>query len=241
MARRAGKKAAKDRLDAVGKVAGRLTTWRPATEVLTRVEAQPTIFVQLDEATRVGGWPIQRFGLIHGPSNGGKTALCVGLGKSFLQAGGFFAFIDAEMTTPADWLQKLMGEYASSPGFVAARPRNYEAAVDGVREFAETIANARAAGELPEESTGLIVVDSIRKLVPERLLAKIMKHGAEGDKGSIDGAGGRAGQMRAAINAQWLDELVPLLYHTRCAMIFVRSMRNGSMSWCRCFTTPGAR
>ena len=74
MPRKPSKKTVKQRLDAVGAVAKRFTSWRPATEVLTRVEAQPTIFVQLDEATRVGGWPIQRFGLVHGESGHGKTS-----------------------------------------------------------------------------------------------------------------------------------------------------------------------
>jgi RecA/RadA recombinase len=150
-----------------------------------------------------------------------NTAFVHGLGLSFLQAANFYFYVDAEYTTPAEWLQSLMGQYANHPGFRADRPRTYEETVDKVREAVETIAEAREAGDLPPETTALVVVDSIRKLVPERLLKKMMKEGAGGAKGSIDGAGGRGAMYKAALNAQWLDELVPLLYHTHTGLVFI--------------------
>lgn len=203
------------------KAVGRLQSWRPAGEVLTRVRAMPTIFPDLDRRTRVGGWPIERFGLIHGPSNHGKTAFGLGLGRSFLRAGSFFGFMDAEHAAPIDWVERLLGREASSPGFVAKRPRNYESAVDSVREFVEMVGAVRESGDVPPDTTGLVLVDSIRKLVPDRLIEKIAKSGADSKKGSVDGLGGRAAMYKAALNAQWLDELIPLLYHTRTALVFV--------------------
>lgn len=214
--RKEEKEAARQRLAALEKVTKRFDHWRPAGQVLGHVRAQPTIFVQLDRATRVGGWPLQRLGLIHGPSNQGKSCLALGLGLSFLRAGHVFGYIDAEHTTPEDWLTKLMAEHAANPGFVAMRPVDYEDAVAGVRELVEHVAQSRARGELPEETSALIVVDSIRKLTPKKLLDKILK----GDNG-IDGAKGRAAMMKAALNAQWLDELTPTMYHSNCSMVFV--------------------
>jgi recombination protein RecA len=215
----APKKNVRDQLKSLGQVAAQFKSWRPAKEVLTTVRAQPTIFPQFDIATRVGGWPLQRFGLIHGPSNNGKTIFVHGLGLSFLRAGSFYAYVDAEYTTPEDWLRTLMAEHADHPGFVAQRPRSFEDTVDSVREFVEGIGKARDDGKLAPETSALIVIDSIRKLVPDKLMAKIAKDGASG--AGVDGAGGRAAQMRAALNAQWLDELVPLLYHTGTTMLFI--------------------
>lgn len=197
-------------------VAERFTGWRPAREVLTKVIAQPTCFVQLDRATRCGGWPIQRFTVIHGPSNHGKTAFVLGLGLSFLQADSFFAYVDAEFTTPIDWLQKLMADYHDHPGFIAKRPESYDDTVEAVREFANVISKARDEGDIDPETTGLIAVDSITKLVPKKLLDKIMK-----GEGSFDGADGRGGQMIAAINNQWLKELIPQLYHSKIALVVI--------------------
>ncbi len=209
------------RLAAMGAVAKRVGAWKPGMEALTKIRSVPTIFPQLDYHLRVGGWPIERAAVIHGPSNHGKSLFLHGLGLSFLNAGHFYGYIDAEYTTPEDWIVKLMGGMANHPGFIAMRPKSYEETVDAVRSLVENIAAARDKGELPEDTTALIVVDSLRKLVPQRMWDKIEKHGADSAKGSIDGMGGMMAAYKAALNAQWLDELTPLLYHTKTALVFV--------------------
>ncbi len=69
-----------------------------------------------------------------------------------------------------------------------------------------------------------MVVDSIRKLVPEKLwknlTASLTTNDPKKDKG-IDGFGGRAGQIKAALNAAWVDELIPLLADTRMALVVI--------------------
>lgn len=148
-----------------------------------------------------------------------NTLLTHGLGLSFLERGHFYAFVDAEFTTPEDWLGTLMGEYATHPGFVALRPRTFEETVDAVRQFTESVAEAREKGDVDPETSALVVVDSMTKLTPDRLLKTILKEGAEGKKGSVDGMGGRGAQYKAALTKAWLDELTPLLAHTRTSMI----------------------
>ena len=209
-------RADRGRLKALASVANKFSQWKPAGQVLTVVRAHPTIFPGVDIATGVGGWPIQRITLVHGPSNHGKTQFVHGLGLSFLRSGNFYAFVDAEYTTPSPWLATLMQGEENNPGFVALRPKSYEETTEAVRGFCDTVSRERAAGNLPEDVCGLIVVDSIKKLVPEKLLAKILK----GDDGA-DGAKGRAQMMKAALNAQWMDELVPLLYHSGMGMVII--------------------
>jgi RecA/RadA recombinase len=114
-----------------------------------------------------------------------------------------------------------MGAKASHPGFVAMRPTSFEQTVDGVRQFVETIGEARDKGELEADTSAILVVDSIRKLVPDRLIEKIAKEGAGGKNGSVDGMGGRAAMYKAALQSQWLDELVPLLAKTGTAMVII--------------------
>jgi len=206
----------RSRVARFGAIADRFASWRPAGEVLTRVVAQPTIFVQYDLATKVGGHPLQRVALVHGPSSQGKTCFALGLGLSFLAAGHVFAYVDSEMTTPDDWLQKLMVEQSGNPGFLAQRPHSYEEVVVGVRELLTGMKKARDAEEIDAGTSALVVIDSIRKLVPKGLLDKMLK----GDAG-IDGAKGRGAMMKAALNAQWLDELVPLLYYTNSSLLFI--------------------
>ena len=203
-----------ERWDELAEVAEDFKFWRPATEVLTSVRSVPTIFPMFDRATRVGGYPIDRVNTIHGPSNHGKTAFALGLGLSFLLRGHVFAHIDAEMTTPASWIAKLFGNQVRNPGFLAIRPRSYEEAIDAVRDVTEKVANAREQGRLPDDTTVLVGVDSIRKLAPKSLLEKIRKEGA-------DGLGGRAAQLKAAMNQAWLDDLTPHLYHTGASVLLI--------------------
>jgi hypothetical protein len=63
----------REHLKAMEAIAAKCGAWKPAQEVLVPVRAVPTIFPSLDIVTRVGGWPIERFSLIHGPSNEGKA------------------------------------------------------------------------------------------------------------------------------------------------------------------------
>jgi hypothetical protein len=120
------------------------------------------------------------------------------------------------MTTPFDWVTQLMGEYATSPGFVAKRPDSYEDTVLAVREFCQRLADARDEGIVNRDTSGLIVVDSLQKLTPQKLLDKLID-----GEGGIDGASGRGGMMLAALHSQWLRELTPLLYHSNASMIVI--------------------
>lgn len=219
MATRSTFKGNRDLLENMGRVAASFKAWRPAMEVLVDVKAVPTILPQYDVATRVMGHPLARFCRLRGPSNEGKTTLAIGLMTSFLRKGHFAAFADAEHTTPPDWLRDLMGEDAKHPGFRALPVESYEQTVDAVREFCEGVAAARAAGDLPAETSGIICIDSIRKLVPKNMMKELAKHGTR-DKG-VDGFGGRGGQIKAALNAAWVDELVPLLANTGMAMVII--------------------
>jgi RecA/RadA recombinase len=203
-------------------VASEFKAFRPASEVLTRVRAVPTVFPQFDHATRVGGFPIERITLLHGPSGHGKTALAIGFLRSFLEHAHLATLIDAERTTPINWLETAMGEHARSPVFFAERPRTYEETRAKVRDFCNTLRNLRDAGKVHEDTSALVVVDSIRKLVPKDIFDRIMKVEEErkaGDKS--EKLRDRSAQLKAQANAAWTDELVPLLEEAGAAMLII--------------------
>lgn len=218
---------------------------RPAYEVLRKVRAVPTIFPFIDLQTKVGGWPIERPALVHGPSNNGKTILCLGLGKSFLEGGHFCHWIDAEYTTDKRWLRMM--KIPSHPGFTACRPKSYEHAVESVHEWATKIDKARTAGNLHEDTSGICVVDSINQLAPEDLMKELFKASkadeVEVGKKGVDGAGGRAGQILAKINNAWMKILVPLMGTTGLAIaIITRENENTDKSpWAEEFTVTGGK
>jgi recombination protein RecA len=113
-----------------------------------------------------------------------------------------------------------MGRYADHPGFFATRPRHYEETVETVRKFVFTVKKQRDEGKLAPDTSALIVVDSIRKLVPEGLLKKLFGE-VKGEIKGLDGMNGRGAQIKAAMNAQWLDELIPLLEETSTAIAII--------------------
>ena len=203
------------------KVAKRFGKWRPACEELTLVRSVPTRFVQFDRATRVRGFPIERISTVHGPSNQGKSLFSIGLIDSFLALDHGASLVDAEYTTPFDWIEKLIGGRSKHPAFVAQRPENYEQTVNAVREYCKVIDEARSEGTLPEDTSGLVVVDSIRKLIPKNLMDDVLKVAKESGKSGVEMLTGRAGQIKAQMNQAWLDELVPLLGRTHTAVLLI--------------------
>jgi RecA/RadA recombinase len=212
LTKRAAEAARFDDLDAVAKA---FSGFRPAHEVLTRVRAVPTILPGFDHATKVGGFPIERITLVHGPSGQGKTSMTLGLTRSFLELGHPVFFVDAERTTPRSWIDTMLGPYATSPIFKAERPETYEETVLKVREFCNTVRKLR---DKRPDLSGLIVVDSIRKLVPKDQWDKIVQQSKKDDGGKVRD---RSAQQKASMNATWCDELIPLLEKAGAGMVII--------------------
>ena len=234
-----------DRMAQMAAVTASFSGPRPAFEVLRKVRAVPTIFPFIDLQTKVGGWPIERPTLIHGPSNNGKSSLAMGLGKSFLEMDHFCHWIDAEYTTDKRWLRMM--KMPNHPGFTALRPKSYEHAVESVHEWATKIDKARTEGKLPEDTSGICVVDSINQLAPEDLMKELFKatkaDEVEIGKKGIDGAGGRAGQILAKINNAWMKILVPLMGTTGLSIVIItRENENTDKSpWAEEFVVTGGK
>lgn len=203
-----------------GSVAENFRKWRPAREELTVVRSVPTWFVQFDRATRVGGYPIERITTVHGPSNHGKTEWCIGMIGSFLQLSHAAGLVDAEFTTPIDWVERLIGkDLAEHPAFMAIRPSTYEETANATREFCKVIDSGKASGELPADTSGIVVVDSVRKLIPKGLMDSVLKVAKEDAKTEM--LTGRSGQLKAQVTQAWLDELVPMLARTGTGIIMI--------------------
>jgi RecA/RadA recombinase len=209
-----------DRFKHLAAVAGEFKDFRHASEVLTVVRAVPTILPQLDHATKVGGFPIERFSTIHGESASGKTYVSIGLLLSFLMRDMPGMLVDTERTTPHPWAVKVMGDYAHHPFFMAERTNVYEIAKVKVREFLKRTIKMRKEGKLPAEKGAIVVVDSLQKLVPKDMWDEIMK-AAKADSVAGEKIRDRSGQIKAMANAGWLHELVPLLDEAKAGMLFV--------------------
>lgn len=206
------------RLSSLQAAAEAFVGFRPAADVFVRVRAVPTIFPQYDHGVRVGGHPTERITLVHGVSGEGKTKYTLGLSRSFLAVENPVLFVDAERTLEAGFVRLALGDYADSPVFFGSRPTSYEATRVEVRGFCNRVAELRRKKKIHADSCGLVIVDSIRKLVPEDQWKKILELSKSAEK---EKARDRLAQIKAMMNAAWCDELVPLLEQTGCTMAII--------------------
>lgn len=147
-----------------------------------------------------------------------NSQLTSGIGLSFIMRGHFFGEVDAERTSPFSWFQTMFKEHASSPLFLAARPDTYEDTVEAVESFCTAIGEAKAKGKIAPTTSGVCVVDSVRKLVPKKLADLIAK---DVEKHGMDGLRGRMAQHKAALNSMFMDRIVPLLDNTGTTLILI--------------------
>lgn len=226
--------ASRDRVAQLSKFVGTADSWKPATTTILPVDAVPTCFPYFDWKLGVRGYPLARIAVISGPSHHGKTLFALGLLASFVRSGNLAALVDAERAITAQFAQFAMGDAFTSPLFQTLPTSSYEKVRSGVRMYCDGITAGRESGALPKDATGLIVVDSIRKLVPDKLwdaLAKDLAKAGDGPKrdkfgkvvkdGGVDGSKGRAGQIKAQFNAAWMDELVPLINDSRTTILII--------------------
>lgn len=196
----------KARSRSVDAIAKAMEGFKPAKEVLSLVKSVPTCMVQFDHAIRTGGWPIEIVAIGSGPSNHGKSAFALLLAKSFLDLGHFVLHIDAERTTPIDWVRTMVGPKADDETyFKAVRPDSYEDAVEMTRRFATTIQKMRVDEVISQDTSGIVLVDSLRKLTPKGFFKAATK------TDEADPMAGRGPMIKAKWNTAWMDELTPLV------------------------------
>lgn len=208
-------------LTGVVSAAGAPKGWSKASSSLDRVTAVRTIFPDLNLGTRIGGLPTKRIITVHGPTHGGKSAFVLGLVRSFVDPGMPGALVDAEHSTPKDFVDQCMGrDIDEIESFFAERPSSYEETIGKVDSYLKWVGEIRkGTKERPghPELASILAVDSVNKLVPDRELEQLTKSGDNIDKGW--------GRYRAAMNQAWLDHLVPLLGAANCAFVAVAQER----------------
>jgi RecA/RadA recombinase len=187
------------------------------------VRAVPTRFIQYDHGTKVGGHPTERIALLHGPSGEGKTYFTLGQMGSFLERENPVLFVDAERTTTEGFAKLAIAELVKSPIFFYEKPTTYEEVVVRVRKWCNFVKRFRDEGKLGPDACGLIVIDSIRKMVPQDQWNRILEleKAERGGKKKPEKLRDRSAQIKALMNSAWCDELIPLLEQTGCTMIII--------------------
>ena len=132
------------------------------------VTASPAI----NRATSLGGLPLGgRYAVIYGPWGGGKSTLAARVLGDVYRAGGIGYYADVELAAVKQWFRNCG---CPDEGYVYAKHRSQEEVQDSIGNFLRDITKAKAAGEIPQETPVVIVIDTITRLVPaDKLSGKI--------------------------------------------------------------------
>lgn len=171
----------------------------------------PTSFSSFNRAMRCGGIPGGMMGVIHGPSQGGKTvALSTFLRDVVVNTGGLSLFIDAECRgVDLKWFEVICGDLAD---IIYYKPKTFEEFIKKIADFRAFFRQAKADGDLPETAMCAIGVDSLNRLTPKDELDEVLKGKAEG----------RKYPLRAMFIASWLDGIIPTLENDESPMVILR-------------------
>lgn len=171
-----------------------------------------TMFTSYNRATGIGGHPMRRLVLMHGPNQSGKSAMALGIAESLRRAGQIPIVFDTEFSAEKRWYGEL--------GMASEIPFKMVGVLDELVSktqelFNKLVAARSAKRDKLDSSVGYcFVVDTITKLVPNEVLIKIEKEGI-------------SKQFPAQANATslWMKVLIPQLYRLNSTMILVTQER----------------
>lgn len=204
-------------LDMLSAIAGDAKNMQTMDD-LDYIPAVPTIFTGFNRAVVLRGAPAKTTWLVHGPPGGGKTALCLGMGTSFIRNGHAAAYIDAEYALDKKWVLALKTE---TKGMLLHHPSSFEEAFDRVDVWINNFARAKKDGKIPEDRLFIIFVDTIHKLAPKRELDALASFKPNAGKSTHGGENINKGwgMLRANMITTWIDHLTPLVYKHGVAFV----------------------
>lgn len=130
-----------------------------------------TSSLALDLSIGVGGIPRAKFSEIYGPESSGKTTLAFELCKNSLLDGKNVLFIDAENAIDFNYMEKVIGWEFEEDRTVLTNTDTKSMVVVTQPETGENSLNIIEKGLVSNEF-GLIILDSVGALAPQRELEK---------------------------------------------------------------------
>ena len=177
-----------------------------------------TRITSLNRAMRVGGICAGMLGIVHGPSQGGKTLFVSEVLRAAWATGGLGMFADAECRgVDLKWFEAVCGRIEE---ILYYKPRTFEEFVNRVQTFRAAFRAAKTEGALPETAMLALGVDSLNRLCPEDEL-KVLIKGKDGRH-----VEGRKYPLRAMLIGAWLDGLIPTLERDEVVVGVLREGEN---------------
>lgn len=198
------------RLDILKRIAGESKDVPIASLRLKEVRYVPTIFTSFNRATVVGGAPIRATWLIHGPPAGGKTALAVGILRSFQKYGHFAGYVDAEHACDKQWFTHMGLDLDD---LLFCQPDSFEDAVQTIDKWVTNFSQMKEEKVIEEDVCFALAIDTIHKLTPKKELILTLKNDKEMNKGW--------GRYRSNLISVWIDRMTPIVGKNDIALLLL--------------------
>jgi recombination protein RecA len=181
-------------------------------EGFEEAEPLPTGSLSLDVAIGIGGLPRGKFTTIYGAESSGKTSISLSIAKMIRTLGEETLYIDVESGLDYPYVNAVVGGF--DPSYLTiVRPETAEQSL----EVAE--------GGIRSKKFGLIVLDSVGALAPQKL-----KDDELGDDNVA---------LLARMMAKFLPRNAYRLKETKTAFLFVNQVRDKIGSYMGGYTMPG--
>jgi len=159
------------------------------------LQIMPSIFPSFNRASLIGGLPSACICEFHGPNQGGKTTLGLGLLVSAQRHGHLVGIVDGE----------------GKAIYVLGRKKSFEDVADKVNESIEKFLEFQEKNKEAKDTWFIWMVDSLTSLVPKKEL-----------EGSIGDANYG---LHANLASRWLKKLNNLILGTNITVMFINQER----------------
>ena len=188
-------------LDKLRKVAGESKRFSTVSDIPETLYT-PTLFTSYNRATGLGGHPLRKMMIIHGPNQVGKSILALVIGESLSRRGFLSHILDAEYAAEKDWYSQV------------ANSRRFDF-VDSLDHMNKLVMDDFKELEKDKAFVGVCeIIDTMTKLMPESVLEKLSKDGPE-----------KMFPAQAGWVSLWMKIIPPKLYRTQSTMVVVLQER----------------
>jgi RecA/RadA recombinase len=172
----------------------------------------PTLLTGYNRATGIGGHPLGRVMVVHGPNQVGKSVFAMIIGESLRRAGHVSKVDEVEWAAEKVWYNLI------SPESILDRPRTLDDMRDTLNRMLDNLEKAKKARKKAErlpENVGLaLIIDTLTMLWPKKILEKVEAEGID-----------KMYPLKALWITDWMNEVVPRIRRSNSSLILVMQER----------------
>ena len=192
-------------------------------DMLESVRSIPIRFTGFNRASQIGGFPLSCIHITHGPQHAGKSLLEMVKCISATERGHIAVWVDVEQVFDKKFYTLLGGDLSK---LIYKRTSTYEETIEEIDVIFKQFRVMKDKELVPEDTCLFIVVDSLTKLMPKKLMKEVLKAGEQND---VDKQFRMLGMTKAMFNQGWFDHLTPIVGRRDVGISFIVQERTNKI------------